>query len=264
MAKASKRPPNIAKPYHTGRAISGLAARRGWHVLVLSLLSVVFYLFAGQLLVSLRGFWQVLANIAVLLAVGGCLFADGIGAGQDDVAFGEIVYTRIESGRTPSSLDEARCYHHLKGWFTAFVGVLPLLLPALLFAVIATKQVYHLGALPSWVATIERHQEVGLALQYYHQAQPVTTEGVLRVVIRLLLFPYVALFGPDDAGRMLLMERLSPLLICIIPSFYSVGYLFGPAARARVHADIALGKKRQAARERKNRQKRIEQKDRIV
>lgn len=264
MTKADKQPINAAKPYHRGHAVSGYAARRGLRVLILSLISVVLYLFFGQLLVSLKGVWQLLLNGAVLLAVGGYLYMEGGSAGEDDVAFGEIVYTRMENGQAPSAQDEARCYHPLKGFFSVLVGMLPLLLPALLFAFIATKQVYHLGSLPSWVAALERHSEVGLALQYYHQPQPVGLENILRIGVRLLLLPYVSLFGAGDAGRMLIMERLSPILLCIVPTFFGVGYLSGPARRARVHADIARGKKRRAVREKKDRQKRREQAGRII
>ncbi len=264
MAKATNQQVHTAKPYHAGRAVSGFAARRGLRVLVLSLLSVVFYLFIGQLLVSLKGFWQPLLNVAVLSAVAAYLFMEGGSAGEEDVSFGEIVHTRIENGLMPSPKDEARCYHRLKGFFSVLIGMLPLLLPALLFAVIATRQVYHLGSLPAWVAPLERHREVGAALQYYHQVEPVALENILRIGVRLLLFPYVSLFGADNAGHMLLMERLSPLLLCIVPAFYAAGYLFGPVRRARVHADIALGKKRRAAREKKERQKRRERTERII
>lgn len=253
-----------AKPFHRGRAFTGLAARRGARVLVLSLVFVILYLFLGQMLVSLRGAWQAALNLAVLLAAGVYLYLEGGGAGEDDVAFGEIVYARMEQGQAPGAKDDARCYHPLKGFFTAWMGVLPLLVPTVVFALIATKQVYHLGGLPGWVSALERHPEVGLALQYYREAQPVSAEGVLRVVVRLLLFPYVALFGAEDAGRMLLMERLSPILLCVVPCFYAVGYLTGPARRARVHHDIAANKKRRAAREKREKQRRREQPKRMV
>lgn len=252
------------KPYRTGRPVSAHAARRALRVLVLSLLSVVVYLFLGQLLMAAGGVWQALLSCAVLLGVGAYLFYEGGAAGEDDVAFSEIVYTRTQAGQSAEARDISRCYHPLKGAFSAFVGVLPLVVPACLLAAVATKQAVGLSALPEWVVSLERSREVALALSYYHETAAVTLENMLRVPVRLVLFPFVTLFGADNAGRMLVMERLSPLLCCLLPACYAAGYLTGPKRRARVHRDIALGRKRSAAKEKKARLQRSRDSERLV
>ena len=47
-----------------------------------------------------------------------------------------------------------------------------------------------------------------------------------------------------DAGALLLVDRLSPLLICLPALGFPLGYLTGPRSRALVHGDIATSTRR--------------------
>lgn len=264
QSKVNKSKPGNApvyKPYLKGRAASRLAAKRGLRVLVYQIALVFIFLFIGQVLLVQSLVLRLALNLLVVLGFFMLMSSEGSRAGLDDVAFAEIAHGRRESGKEVDRADLDRCYHPLKGFFTVLCGMLPLLIVALVFAVIASEQRYALGGLPSWLGAYERRAEIGLALSYYHEAQSLGLESILRIIIRLLLFPYVNMVGTDSPSLLLMVERLSPLLLLIIPMGYAAGYLRGPALRARVHGAISADSRRRVRREKRVRVQRKEPKN---
>lgn len=252
--KTGKQKPSLVyKPYLRGNWHSGLAAKRGLRILVYLLVFMFVYLFIGQVLLFDSVILRTMANLTVILACGALLYNDGAKVGMDDVAFAEIALTRQQAGSEVSQADRNRCYHPLKGFFTALMGTLPLILVSLVFAFIATEQHYQLGGLPGWVEGFERRADVGLALQYYHQHQGIGLEGVLRIIVRLLLFPYINIVGTGSSAALLWVERLSPLLVCVMPLGYALGYLQGPRLRAGVHGAIHTDTRRRVRKQKKER-----------
>lgn len=235
----------IYKPYAKGKAFTKQLTRRAARLLLLTLITAVFYLFTGQLLVITEGILRFVLSAIVLVLVMGFFYYEGAVHGEEDVALGEIVLSRSSEGMKSTEDEEANCYNPLKGLVSVAVGILPFFIMAVIFAIITQKQVYKLGVLPSWLTAFQRHRDIEIALNYYNQGVSMGLEGVLRIVIRMVLFPFVRFFGADNASNMFLMEKLSPLLICVVPLSYAVGYLSGPKRRAKVHGDIDTGKKRQ-------------------
>lgn len=259
----SGKPAMPRKPYLKGTLLGAPALKRGLRVMVLVLMSAVLFLLAGQLMLLTGGILRILINLLVLAAFYLFMLSDGAAAGEEDVGFAEIMYQRAQDGLSVVKKDLARCYHPLKGLLSVCVGMMPVLIVFIVFSAVATRQVYHLGALPEWLSAFEGVEEVGGALSYYRETLPVGLENILRVPVRLLLFPYVTLMG-GDSGALLMLERLSPLLVMAAPLFHAAGYLLGPARRARVHADIANAKKAKARKEKKERRKRMEDAKRII
>lgn len=251
--KNKQQPTLLYKPYLTGNWRSAQAARRGLRMLVYQVVFMFVYLFVGQVLLFDAVLWRVLANLMIVFAFGALLYNDGAKTGMDDVAFAEIALAQQEAGKEVTEEDRNRCFHPLKGFFTALMGALPLILISLVFAFIATEQRYQLGGLPGWVEGFERRADVGLALQYYHQQHGLGLEGVLRIIVRLLLFPYVNMIGTSNRLALLWLERLSPLLVCMMPLGYALGYLRGPRLRAGVHGAIKTDARRRVRRQKKER-----------
>jgi len=235
----------IYKPYAKGKALSKQMPRRAVRIMLLILITAIFYLFTGQILVMVGGFLRIILSAIILVLVMGFFYYEGAVHGEEDVGLGEIVLSRSSEGQESTLDEQANCYNPLKGFVSVAVGILPFFIMAVVFAMITQKQVYKLGVLPSWLTAFQRHRDIEIALNYYNQSVSMGLEGVLRIIIRMLLFPFVHFFGADNASNMFLMERLSPLLICVAPLGYAVGYLSGPKRRASVHGDIAEGKKRQ-------------------
>lgn len=258
--KGKKKPAPVHKPYQKGKAASALAARRGLRLLVYQVALVFIFLFIGQVLLTDSIFLRISMNLLVVAGFFILMYNDGAKAGLDDVSFAEIALGRSQAGKQPDKKDLARCYHPLKGVFTVLCGMLPLILLAVVFAVMAKEQVYTLGGLPSWLEGYQRRADIGLALRYYQDTQGLELEGILRIIVRLLLFPYVNLVGTESAAVLLTLERLSPLLILIIPMGYALGYRRGPSLRAQVHGAINADTKRRMRREKKERAQRKEPK----
>lgn len=236
--------PLVFKPYLTGKPVSALLLRRGVRILSYLLVSAVLFFFLGQLLSIEYAWLRMLVNLLVLAAFASLMYSDGVAMGEGDVAFAEIALARQSEGKPVSEEDKARCFHPAKGFLTALTGALPIVLLCLVYAFMARLETYSLGALPSWVAGFENRPDVGPALAYYHNRPGFQIQDLLRLLTRLMVFPYVNLVGADNTTLVLWVERLSPLLVTLVPLAYGFGYLRGPHFRARVHGGIASNRQK--------------------
>lgn len=244
----------IKKPYLKGNAFSRLAVTRGGRILLYLLLSAVMFFFLGQLMVIDVPWLRILVNLVVVAAFAGLMYSNGARVGEGDVSFAEIALSRQEAGKPVSREDKDRCFHKAKGFVTALSGALPMVLLCLVYAVMAVKDHYTLGALPSWVGAYESRADIGLALAYYHDHTGIGAADILRLLVRLLVFPFVNMVGARNADALLVVERLSPLLVLVAPMFYGVGYMRGEAYRSLVHGGIASNARRAARKQRKRQQ----------
>ena len=254
--KSKNVPTPVYKPYLRGNMFSGLAVKRGLRVLLVMALFAFFGVLASGIFSFESMVLRVLLNGVVLFLGGVIMYNDGCRFGEGDVAFGEIALKRQNEGKEVSQQDRNICYHPGKGFISALIGAAPFLLIAIVYALIAKRQTYTLGALPNWVQSFESQDEIGQALAYYHESLGVSARDVLRVVVRLVLFPYMNMFGAGNYDTLYLLDRLSPLLVLIVPLFYGIGYLRGPYLRALVHGNIRLARRRQNRNERKVREQR--------
>ena len=146
------------------------------------------------------------------------------------------------------------------GWILlSAVGALPFFVICLVFAIVAQKQRFSLGVLPSWVASYESQSEVSEALAFYHETSGLSLEAVLRIVVRLIIFPYVTMMDINSYEAMYWVDKLSPLFCLTLPACYAVGYLRGPFLRALVHGNIRQNRRKHNKREKRARQQRRQQ-----
>ena len=98
--------------------------------------------------------------------------------------------------------------------------------------------------------------EFGTALAYYTNQQVMSTLDILRVVDRAMILPFVNISMLWGAEATLWAERLSPLLILLVPIWYGIGYTQGLNLRARINTGIRMGDEKKKRRERKARRQR--------
>ncbi len=259
-----QKPAPIYKPILRGTWRSKQCLRRGLKIFVYLLGFIFVYLFLGQVLLFDNAFLRVALNLLLVVGFAGLLYSDGAKAGMDDVTFGEIALQRQQEGRPLEADALQRSYHPAKGFCAAAVGVAPVFLVALMFAFITQLQVYSLGGLPGWVAGLERRADISLALAYYQQAPVFGLEQALRILVRLAIFPYINMAGTGSAQVLLWMERLSPLLVLLVPTGYAIGYLQSKRLRAGVHGAISSNANRRVRRERRERRRRQQQDKQLV
>ncbi len=207
---------------------------------------------------------------AVWLRVGFCLlqegaycalfFYSGQSRGAGDVALGETMLARRESGRPGTPAEEARCWHPTKGFVQAFLGTVPFLILTIVYAFLAERQRMTPGALPSWVSGMSSRPDVTEPLTVYTIAEPAKLGDYLRVGVRMLIMPFVTVVGAQNFDPMLTLERLAPVLSLLPAASYGTGYILGVGARRRVHENIAEGQKRLQKKQR--REKRQKQRER--
>ena len=172
---------------------------------------------------------------ALLLLVAFFLFMDGAGQGEMDAAKTEALKKLEKAGKYDASPEElAGRFSRTKGVLTALIAALPFTLIALYVSLTTTPYVYSLQDVPSWLMGYLQRPEIGAPLQYTsHIVIASTLTDYFRVVIRLVLFPFVALLGSMSDEVAYTFDRLSPVLTLLMPMFSAIGYQFGPMRRAK-------------------------------
>lgn len=245
-----------AKPYTKGTPTDENTIRNAlifFGVLVLS----AFMCFIVCSMTSFKSvILRVLINAAIEALILIIFYAKGAEYGTDGVARGEILYQHIQKGQEVSAGERRIPFHPMKGFMIGILGtVIPLIL-ALILAVSAEKQMTSAGALPSWMETYLRRSEIGDALTGYTQSISITVTDIVRIIVRIMIMPFVAMAGAENRDLLLLLERISPLIVFLPAASYGTGYLTGPAKRKMVHTEIAANNKKRISREKRARKAR--------
>lgn len=254
----SKHAKKVKAPYFRGAPVDSRSLGEGAKFFAGLFAMALLYLLLGTLLLWDNAVLRIGINILVVLGTGFMFLNSGLSAGAGAVTAGEILYKRLESGKEASAQEKALPYHPAKGFVTALFGSAPLLVAAIVLALVAEKQATGIGNLPSWVSVYQQRPEVGSALGFYYMTPGFTLEGGLRIVVRLALMPFASMIGSTHYDGLLLLERLSPLLVLIPACFYGMGYLRGVSVRDRIHTDIAASRRKRIRREKKQQQARRE------
>ena len=247
----------VTKPFLRGKAVDGSSFKSMIMFFLAMLVMAVANLFLSTLLLWDNQWISIVFNVMLLLVIYALFFQGGATKGTIAVNQGEILYQRKEAGKPVNPKDLAACYHPLKGFIIGLVGSLPMLVCAVMLAAVAQRQMSGLGALPGWIGTLQRRPEVGAALSYYNVVEPMTLEDALRVIVRMLIMPFVNMVGTADREGLLTLEKLSILPMLLPALSYGIGYQQGVSVRTQVHTDIAKGKRKRAKKERKQRQARM-------
>lgn len=252
MKTSKKKGKIVTQPYLKGKMLDRSTWKDSLRFLVsYAVLGLITFLLASGV-VGDSSFIRILLCGALEVLFLFVFFTLGAGKGTDTVKVSEIMYDRKDSGRFLTKQEENGCYHPLKGLLHALIGTLPLLIAAIILALVAKRQIIGFGSLPAWVTeTGNVRPELVQPLSYYFVADQMGLESVLRMIIRLTIIPWVGLFDPANASAMLLLEKLSPLMILLGPAAYGVGYLQGPARRTALHSKIAENNRKRARKEKK-------------
>lgn len=191
------------------------------------------------------------------LIVGACMlmFVDGSYRGEQASALSERLDKLERQGDyTPTPQEDAKRYHRLKGILAAAIAAAPAFLMALYVALTATPYAYSLQDIPPWLTAYLARPEVGGALSYMElPALGATLTDYFRVAVRFLLFPFVGLLGTMTDDLSLLFDRISPVLVLVLPLMSAIGYQFGPRRRAKYVAQIDQAKRTPRRRLKKDR-----------
>lgn len=212
---------------------------------------MVAFLLLGAMMMWKNTILRVGLNLGTLLFAYLIFYQAGMSAGTIAVNKGEIFSQRDETGRETSEKERREAYHPMKGFIVSLLGSVPIFLVAAALALTARKVLTSAGALPNWLQTLARREEIGGALASYHQATGIAVTDALRLMVRMSLMPLVNIIGSEGKDALLTLERLSPLLVLIPAVFYGLGYQGGVRVRQRVHTQIEAGKRRIKRRQRR-------------
>ena len=254
----------VYKPYLRGTLDWKKILLRGLRIVGYYGLFLVAFLLMGFALQIEIGVLRWAVNLFVVAVCALVVYASGVSDGVQEVTQGEIAWGQKEkSGAVPDE-DLRKCYNPVKGWLVFLAAAVILLALAIPHALTAQKQVYSLQPLPDWVEGYRGHEEITAPLAYYQREYAVTATGIIQIVVRMMIYPFVSAAALDSKDAMLLVDRLSPVLILLPALGYPIGYLLGPRQRAAIHGDISANNRRRLRREKKARQARTEQKNELI
>ena len=257
MTNKQKKPVTpVVKPFLTGSVTDEHTLASALGILgTLVIIAVMTFLVCSMLTMK-NAALRIILNAAVELLALFILYNSAIGKGAEAVARGEILYQKQEKGQTFADSERAICFHPLKGYVTAALGTVPILLCAILLAILAQRQTTSAGTLPGWLSTYQRRSDIGDPLVAYTIQSGMSLEDILRLIVRIVLMPFVSMIGAENRDGLLLMERLSPLLVLLPACAYGTGYLQGRQERTKIHTGIAASNRARAKKERKARKAR--------
>ena len=220
-------------------------------------------MFMTFLVCSMTGFKSVVLRVIVNLVIEAMIllifFAKGTDLGTDAVSRGEILYQHIQKGQEATKAEKQIPFNKLKGYLIGAAGTLLFFMAAMILAFTTEKQMTGAGGLPSWMEAFMRRAEVGDALVSYTISDPLTLTDIVRIIVRLLLMPFVSMIGASNTEGIMILERLSPVLVLLPAVAYGTGYLQGPAKRKQIHTEIAKNDRKRISRERKEKKARSRQ-----
>ena len=257
MAENRKKQTNVQpKPYLRGRISDGLFFRNALGFFG----TITVLIFVSFLICSFTGFnntfLRILLNILIIGAALYVVFSRGVSKGTEVVSRSENYYNRKSKGLEITENETALCFHPLKGLLYALAGSALFIIPAVILAVFTEKQVTGYGVLPQWMDSYLRRTEIGGPLAAYVTREGLSFIDILRVIVRISIMPAVSMTGAENSHAILVLERISPVLLCLPAAAYGFGYSRGPAERAKVHAEIAENAKKSRRREKTERKRR--------
>lgn len=251
----------IKKPYLKGNIYDRSVIKSALATFGSLLLLMLAYLLLGMMMMFDNRLLNIVLNSFLLIACYLVFYSSGMLRGQTAVNQGEILYHRQETGRDFTAEELACCFHPLKGFVIGMLGTVPVFLLALVFAFVTKRQMTSMGALPSWISGMTTHEEITAPLAIYTMNAGFGVTDFLRIFVRMNVMPFVNILGSADMDAMFLLERIAPVLVLIPGLCYGIGYTQGEKARARVHGDIAKGKKKQAKKAKREKQRRLQLKE---
>lgn len=202
--------PVSKKPYLTGTPLDSSCIGGALRFFLYLLMMAIAFLFLGAVLSFDSFTLRLIINLAVVLLLLTVMFQSGAAAGSVAVSAGELAYQRKESNRMLNDAEIRACYHPLKGFLTALIGSLPLLIAATVLACTTQRQMTSIGALPTWVSSMMDNVDNGAALAVYaqdggvagiHDCPQMTSSHApaqtvrMRLARRFMLFPLPSAYG---------------------------------------------------------------------
>lgn len=211
--------------------------------------------FMSFLVCSMTSFDSAILRVGINIVIEALIlmifFNRGATLGTEGVARGEILFQHVQKGQEVAESEKRIPFNRFKGFLTGLLGTALFFILALLLALTAQKQMTGAGVLPSWMESYMRRSEISGALVSYTQSVSFSAADILRIIIRVMMMPFVSMAGAENRDLLLLLERISPLLVLLPAVSYGAGYLQGPSQRKKIHTEIAAN-----ARKRKNRERR--------
>ena len=251
--KQTKKVQEVRKPFLTGSPVDENTFRNSAKFLGLFIM-ITFVSFIACSSTAFGGsFLRIGLNTAVILVILMLFFNFGSNLGAEAVNRGEILWQRQEKGLSFSESERKICFHPLKGYLIALLGLILILIPAVILAFVTDIQTTDAGALPGWMQSYLRRGDVSNALINYTQPEGMKFADYLRAFVRICIIPFVNLVGHSNKTGMLTLERISPLILLLPALAYGTGYISGKSIRTRIHTAISENEKKRIRRDKRKR-----------
>ena len=226
--KKAKKP--VRRAQRWGKRVLPMAGRLVPMVILIAIMGLMF-----TALQALEIYWLravISAAVGAVMAI--LLYSEGLNSGVLDANASRNYVQAQEDGRKLTDAEDAACYHPIKALCAAMVIFgLPLVLSVVL-AFNAKEYTYVLQSLPKWLTqTYGVREDVMGPLGAYGQSAGMAMLDWVRMFVRLFILVFINLF--EDPQKMTAMvDRLSPLMVSVLPIAYMVGYLLSPRKAEKI------------------------------
>lgn len=238
-AKTTKKKMTVRRAKRWGSRVLPMAGKIIPLVILIAVLGLMFTAIQAIDMYWLR-FAIALVVTAVMVVL---LYSEGLNTGVLDVNASHSFLQAKADGRALGEKEDAACYHPLKALCAALVVFgLPLLLSVYL-ALNAREYTYTLQSLPAWLTnTYGAREDVMGPLGAYAQAGGMAITDWLRMFVRLFILMPINFFA-DPQKMTAMIDRLSPVMMCLLPGAYMVGYLLSPRQAEKIRKQNRRAKK---------------------
>ena len=246
----------VEKPFLRGTPTDENTVRQSLKFFGILLLTAFMTFLVCSLTAFKEDVLRILVCAVIELLVLVIFFDRGASLGMDAVARGEILYQHIEKGQEVADSEKRIPFHSLKGYVIGLFGSLLFFILAVILAFTAERQMTGAGVLPSWMDSYMRRPEISGALVQYTQSASVSFTDIIRILVRILIMPFISMVGAENRDLLLTIERISPILVLLPAVSYGSGYLRGPSRRTFIHSKIAENRRKRISREKRERKAR--------
>lgn len=235
--KKQKKPIRRAKNW--GSRVLPMARRIIPQLILIAVMGLMFT--AVQ---AIGAYWlRAAISLAVTAAMLALLYSEGLNSGVLDVNASHAFLQAKADGRELGAKEDAACYHPLKALCAALVVFAVPLVISVYLALNAREYTYTLQSLPTWLMqTYGLREDVMAPLGAYGQTAGMGVVDWLRMFVRLFILLMINFFEyPQKMTAMI--DRLSPLMLCVLPAAYMIGYLCSPRKAEKIRKDNRRAKK---------------------
>lgn len=217
--------------------------RRALKIFLISLIYVFFSIIFVQVTFVDNYIIKSLVNSAIFIVFLTILYSEGVKNGESDSAFSEIMDSKRKNGMTVLKSESVKCFNTKRSFFEAYFAFWLFVIISIALSIFTKENYFESLVKPGWLKAYNKTEQF-LLLSLFDYGHKFALLDFVRLITRLILFPFFNLFSNENIHAVFILEKLSPLIMLTLPLSYVFGYTKGPKKRREIKDTILKGNQR--------------------